>query len=378
MRRTMENIAWLGRKEVRSVLRDWLLVALVVYAFGPGVFFQAQSAADQVNNAAVAIVDNDRSPLSRAMAQALYEPWFQSPDLIDSGRAKQLMDDDAYTFIVILPSQMAADLRAGNDVTVLLNVDATDVMQATVGANYIRAILTREAQRFTSTARPAPPGDAGIDLVLRRAFNPTGDATWFEAVSALLNWLTNLTVILTGAALIREREHGTIDHLLVMPVTPFEIAMSKVLANAAIVFAAFTASLLIVVQGLLEVPIAGSVPVFLSGTFLYLFAAAAIGVLLGTAARSMAQFALLMIITILPMMILSGGMSPVESQPQWLQYITWFLPSRHYLSFSEAVLYRGAGVGIVWPEIVLVGTLGAGFLALSLVLFRRAVAGAGP
>jgi len=376
MRRLLGNLLWLSRKEVLSVLRDWLLVALVAYAFGPGVFFQAQSAADQVNNAAVAIVDNDRSPLSRAMAQALYEPWFQSPDLIDSGRAKQLMDDDAYTFIVILPSQMAADLRAGNDVTVLLNVDATDVMQATVGANYIRAILTREAQRFTSTARPAPPGDAGIDLVLRRAFNPTGDATWFEAVSALLNWLTNLTVILTGAALIREREHGTISHLLVMPVTPFEIAMSKILANALIVFVTFTASLLIVVRWMLDVPIAGSVPLFLTGTFLFVFAAAAIGLLLGTAARSMAQFALLVIITVLPMMILSGGMSPVESQPQWLQHITWFLPSRHYLSFSNAVLFRGAGFETVWPEFLLVGVLGASFLVVSLLIFRRSVASA--
>ena len=376
MRRLLGNLLWLSRKEVLSVMRDWLLVALVAYAFGPGVFFQAQSAADQVNNAAVAIVDNDRSPLSRAMAQALYEPWFQSPDLIDSGRAKQLMDDDAYTFIVILPSQMAADLRAGNDVTVLLNVDATDVMQATVGANYIRAILTREAQRFTSTARPAPPGDAGIDLVLRRAFNPTGDATWFEAVSALLNWLTNLTVILTGAALIREREHGTISHLLVMPVTPFEIAMSKILANALIVFVTFTASLLIVVRWMLDVPIAGSVPLFLTGTFLFVFAAAAIGLLLGTAARSMAQFALLVIITVLPMMILSGGMSPVESQPQWLQHITWFLPSRHYLSFSNAVLFRGAGFETVWPEFLLVGVLGASFLVVSLLIFRRSVASA--
>jgi len=376
MRRVLGNIIWLGRKELLSVLRDWLLLALVVYAFGPGIYFQAQSAGESVNNAAVAFVDNDRSPLSRAMRQALYEPWFQEPELISGGRIDAVMDADSFTFVVVLPRDMAADLRAGRAVTVQLNVDATDVTQATVGANYIRSILTREARRFAiGGAGAAAPQ---IELVLRRAFNPNGNSTWFEAISALLNWLTTLTIILTGAALIREREHGTIDHLLVMPVTPFEIAMSKVLANAAIVFAAFTASLLIVVQGLLEVPIAGSVPLFLSGTFLYLFAAAAIGVLLGTAARSMAQFALLMIITILPMMILSGGMSPVESQPQWLQYITWFLPSRHYLSFSEAVLYRGAGVGIVWPEIVLVGTLGAGFLALSLVLFRRAVAGAGP
>jgi ABC-2 type transport system permease protein len=373
MRRTLGNIAWLSRKELLSVVRDWLLLALVVYAFGPGTYFQARSAADQVNNAAVAILDNDRSPLSRAMREALYGPWFQRPDLIESGRAYDVMDDDLYTFVIELPRDMSADLRAGNAVTVRLNVDATDVTQATVGANYIRAILTRETQTFLDDRGLRPVDE--IDLVLHRAFNPNGDATWFEAVSSLLNWLTNLTVILTGAALIREREHDTIDHLLVMPVTPFEIAISKILANALIVFAAFSASLLFVVRGMLDVPIAGSVTLFLAGTLLFVFAAAAIGILLATAARTMAQFALLVIITVLPMMILSGGMSPVESQPQWLQYVTWFLPSRHYLSFSNAVLFRGAGIETVWPEFCLVAGLGAAVLTAALLVFRRAIAG---
>lgn len=371
MGRTLGNIAWLSRKEVQTFFRDWLMVALVVYAFGPGTYFQARSAADQVNNAAVAIVDNDRSPLSRALRDALYGPWFQRPDLIESGSAAAVMDDDLYTFVIVMPRGMGADLRAGHPVTVQLNVDATDVAQATVGANYIRAILTRETQQFVGNAGSA----AGVDLVLRRAFNPNGDATWFEAISALLNWLTNLTVILTGAALIREREHGTIDHLLVMPVTPFEIAISKVLANSLIVFAAFTGSLLIVVRSILEVPIAGSIPLFLAGTLMFVFAAAAIGILLATAARTMAQFALLVIITVLPMMILSGGMSPVESQPQWLQYVTLILPSRHYLSFSNAVLFRGAGFDTVWPAFCLVAGLGIVFLTTALLVFRRAMVG---
>ncbi len=375
MQRALGNIFWLSRKELLSVLRDWLLLALVAYAFGPGIYFQAQSAGQTLNNATVAFVDNDRSPLSRSMRQALYDPWFQQPAMIDAGRIDSAMDADLYTFVVVLPRNMSADLRTGHPVSLQVNVDATDVMQATVGANYIRSILLREAREFVS---PRASSSVSVELVLRRAFNPNGNGTWFESVSALLNWLTSLTVILTGAALIREREHGTIGHLLVMPVTPFEIAISKVLANAVIVFAAFIASLLFVVQGLLNVPVAGSIPLFLTGTFVYLFAAAAVGILLGAVARSMAQFALLMIITIMPMMILSGGMSPVESQPQWLQYVTWFLPSRHYMSFAEAVVYRGAGLDIVWPEFLLVSGLGLVFFVASLVLFRRAISGAGP
>jgi ABC-2 type transport system permease protein len=373
MRRALGNIFWLGRKEVLAILRDAVLLGLVFYAFGPGIYFQSGAAANAVNNAAVAFVDEDRSELSRAMRDALYGPWFQPPALIGGDRIAEVLDANLYTFVVVIPRGMAADLRAGRAVRVQVNVDATDVAQAGVGAGYIRAILMREAQ---AGLRPAGPAAPQVDLVIHRAFNPNGDSTWFEAVSGLLNWLTTLTIILTGAALIREREHGTIGHLLVMPVTALDIAMSKILSAALIVFGAFTLSLLLVVQTALGVPVAGSIPLLLAGTFLFLFAAAAVGVLLATVARTMAQFALLMIITIMPMMILSGGMSPVESQPQWLQYLTWFLPSRHYLSFAEAVIYRGAGFAIVWPEFLLVAALGAAFLAVALVLFRRAVAAA--
>lgn len=373
MRRMLSNIFWLGRKELLDILRDAVLLGLVFYAFGPGIYLQSSAAGDAVNNASVAFVDEDRSELSRAMRDALYEPWFQTPELIQGDRIEAVLDSNQYTFVIIVPRRMAADMLAGREVRIQLNVDATDVAQANVGAGYIQSILLQEAQAYLGPRNtPAPQ----IDLVIHRAFNPNGDSAWFEAVSGLLNWLTILTIILTGAALIREREHGTIGHLLVMPITAFDIAMSKILSAALIVFGAFTLSLWLVVQTALGVPVAGSIPLLLAGTFVYLFAAAAVGVLLATVARTMAQFALLMIITIFPMMILSGGMSPIESQPQWLQYITWFLPSRHYMSFAEAVIYRGAGFEIVWPDFLLVAGLGAAFLVASLGLFRKSVAAA--
>lgn len=371
MGRSLSNIFWLTRKELLGILRDVVLLGLVFYAFGPGIYLQSSAAGDAVNNAAVAFVDEDRSELSRAMRDALYPPWFQTPGVITGAAIDRALDENLYTFVIVLPRDMAADLRAGRAVRIQMNVDATDVAQANIGAGYIRSILMREAQAYLGERATGPPR---IDLVIHRAFNPNGNSTWFEAVSGLLNWLTTLPIILTGAALIREREHGTIGHLLVMPITAFDIAMSKVLSGALVVFGAFSLSLWLVVQNALEVPITGSIPLLLAGTFIFLFAAAAVGVLLATIARTMAQFALLIIITILPMMILSGGMSPVESQPQWLQYVTWFLPSRHYMTFAEAVIYRGAGLEIVWPEFLLIAGLGAAFLTLALVLFRKAVA----
>jgi ABC-2 type transport system permease protein len=188
---------------------------------------------------------------------------------------------------------------------------------------------------------------------------------------AIINQITMLTIVLTGAALIREHEHGTIEHLLVMPLTALDIAMAKVWANGLVILMATIVSLLLVVEGILSVPIAGSKALFLGGTVLYLFFATALGIFLGTIVRSMAQFALLVI---LPLYLLSGGSTPVESQPDWLQSITLFLPSRHFVSFSQAVISRGAGLDIVWPELVAVTGLGLVFFVFSLGLFRRSIA----
>ena len=161
---------------------------------------------------------------------------------------------------------------------------------------------------------------------------------------AIINQVTMLTIILTGAAVIREREHGTLEHLLVMPLTAFEIAMAKVWANGLVILVATALSLFLVVQTVLKVPFAGSHALWFAGVVLYLFFATALGIFLGTISRSMAQFALLIILVVVVLQLLSGGSTPVESQPEWLQYLTFFLPSRHFVSFSQAIIYRGGGL----------------------------------
>jgi ABC-2 type transport system permease protein len=177
--------------------------------------------------------------------------------------------------------------------------------------------------------------------------------------------------VLAGAAVVREREHGTMDHLLVMPVRPFEIALAKIWANALVITTAVGLSLVFVVQGLLAVPIAGSIPLFLSGAALYLFFATAIGIFLGTVARSMPQLGLLFILVAIPMMLLSGGNTPLESMPLFLRTVMQASPSTHFVSFAAAILYRGAGFADVWPHFIAVAGIGGAFLSLALLRFRR-------
>lgn len=369
--RTLQNIFWLGMKEMRSVFSDWIMVALIVWAFSFAIYEQSSAMGETVNNASIAFVDEDRSALSRALMNALYPPYFQRPALIAAPDIDEAMDQNRFMFVVVVPPDFEADVRKGRRPTIQVNIDATAVEQASLGNAYIQNILIGEVDRFVarSDQNVMPP----VDIVIRRAFNANGTQKWFQAIVALLDQLSMLTIVLTGAALIREREHGTIEHLLVMPLTPFQIAVSKVWANGLIILVAFTLSLIFIVGGLLDIPIAGSMALLLLGTTVYLFAAAAIGIFLGTIGRTMAQFALLMMMTIMPMMMLSGGMSPIESQPEIVQPFTWLLPSRHYMAFAQAVVFRGAGLDIVWPQFLTVAGLGFGFFAASLALFRRSI-----
>jgi ABC-2 type transport system permease protein len=246
------------------------------------------------------------------------------------------------------------------------------MQQAGVGANYIRNIITDRIANFFKRSDESAPQP--VNLVVRRMFNPNGETSWFKSVMAIINQITLLTVILTGAAVIREREHGTLEHLLVMPLTAFEIALAKVWANSLVILLATALSLYLVVRMALQVPFAGSMALWFLGVILYLFFATALGIFLGTISRSMAQFALLVIMFVLAMQLLSGSSTPVESQPRWLQYATLLLPSRHFVSFSQSIIYRGGGISAVWPQFLMVAAIGLGFFFYSLVLFRKSIA----
>jgi len=366
---TLANIFWLGTKELRSLTRDFVLLALVIYAFSLAIIAQAQSSAQEVHNASIAIVDEDHSDLSRRIAHAFQPPYFQTPQPVAERDIVPLMNAGKYTFVIDIPPNFERDVLGRRHPAVQLNVDATAMVQAGLGADYAQQIISTEIADFLSRAEggPATP----VNLIVRIAFNPNVNTAWFASVMGILNSVTMLAIILAGAAVVREREHGTMDHLLVMPLTPFEIAMSKIWANGLVITAAAGLSLYLVVRGLLGIPIAGSIPLFLLGTAVYLFFAAAIGIFLGTIARSMPQLGLLYLLVFLPMNMLSGSNTPLESMPGWLATLAQASPATHFVSFAQAILYRGAGFAVVWPQFVIVALIGGVFLGLALLRFRK-------
>ena len=366
--RTISNIFWLGTKEIRSFLRDWVLVGLTIWAFSIVVIAQAQSNSQELHNASIAYVDEDHSELSRRIIRAFLPPYFHTPQPIAERDIIPLMNAGRYTFIVDIPPDFEKYVLGGRAPAIQVNVDATAMVQAGLGSGYAQQIITTEIQDFLSRKEGAPLPPVNIDV--RVMFNPNIDTAWFTSVMGIINNVTMLGIILAGAAIVREREHGTMDHLLVMPLTPFEIAMSKVWANSLVITIAAGLSLYLVVRMLLRVPIVGSVPLFMLGVAVYLFFTCAIGIFLGTVARTMPQLGLLFMLIFLPMNLLSGSNTPLESMPHWLATIMQASPSTHFVSFAQAILYRGAGFDVVWPQFVFVAVVGAVFLAFAILRFR--------
>ena len=367
----ISNIYRLGIKELRSLRRDPMMIFLIFYAFSFAIYIAAVGMPETLNKAPIAIIDEDQSPLSNRITGAFYPPHFTPPAMTGIREADDGMDAGLYTFSLDLPPNLQRDVLAGRQPTVQLNVDATRMSQAFTGSSYIQQMVQDQVGEFMTGARSS--SSPVVDLQLRARFNPSLTESWFGSVMEVINNVTMLSIILTGAALIREREHGTIEHLLVMPVTPFEIMAGKVWSMGLIVLTACAFALLVVVEGVLKVPIEGSIPLFLAGAALHLFATTSMGIFMATVARSMPQFGLLLILVILPLDMLSGGITPRESMPEFVQIIMLAAPTTHFIKFAQSILYRGAGFDVVWPQFLAIATIGVTFFTIALTRFRKTI-----
>jgi ABC-2 type transport system permease protein len=369
------NIYRLSIKELRSIRADPMMLVLVLYTFSVAVYTVATGASTEAKDLTVGIVDEDNSDLSHRLRDALNNPpLFKGAVLINATEIDPNMNAGRLIFVLEIPSSFQSKVLAGRQTSLQLNVDATAMAQAGNGAVYIQTIIAQEIANFQAGREGAV--STPVNVVIRAKFNPNLYANWFSSVMQVVNNITMLAVILTGAALIREREQGTVEHLLVMPVVPPEIMLSKIIANGLVILIAAGLSLSLVVQWLLKVPIAGSLTLFLAGATLYTLTVAALGILLGTIATTMGQFALLAAPVLLVMQLLSGSATPMESMPVWLQHVMQIIsPTPHFVAFSQAVLYRGADLAIVWPLLVAMAAIGSVYFAFALSRFRRVIFG---
>lgn len=369
------NVLRLGIKELYSLRVDPILLVMIVYALSFAVYAQATGAKYEVEHVAVGVVDEDHSELSRRIAGAILEPYFKpAVDMpvtdIDPG-----MNSGRFVFVLEVPPKFEQDVLADKHPTVQIDVDATALAQAGIGYSYLLNIVMQEAVSYLGHREGTMA--APVSVVLRTKFNPNHKSEWFNAIMAVINNITCLAIILTGSALIREREHGTVEHLLVMPVRPTEIMIAKIWANGLVIVVVATLSLWLVVHGLIHVPLAGSIILFIAGTILYQVSVGALGIVLATFTGTMGQFGLLITPVLVILNLLSGSTTPIESMPSGLVNAMQFAPTPHFVSFAQAVLYRGAGLDIVWTDLAALVAITAVYFGVALIRFRKTLASFG-
>ncbi|QSA95791.1 ABC transporter permease [Methylococcus sp. EFPC2] len=366
----LRTIFHLGLKELRALRHDLAMLVLIVYGFTVMIYVPARNGMLELRNATVAVVDEDRSQLAARLTDALRPPFFRPPVHLDDRRMSEALDRGRFSFVLDIPPRFEADVLAGRQPALQLNVDATAMSHAGIGSYYIASILKQEVAAYLHPGEHEP---SAATAAIRLEFNENRYDSWFLGVMMMINVINLLAIVITGAALIREREHGTLEHLLVMPVSPLEIMLAKIWANGLVVLLAVGVALQVIVRGALGAPLLGSTPLFMAATALYLFAATSIGIFLATVARSMPQLGLLSILVVFPITTLSGNTTPLDSMPEAIQRIMACSPSTHFVKIAQAVLYRGAGVDLVWQEMAWVAGIGSVFFLAALLRFRRTV-----
>lgn len=368
--RSIKNILALSAKELRSLFSDTVLVVLIVFAFTALVHSVATGINNDVNNASVGVIDADQSVLSHRILDALQQPHFQKPVPVQREEVEELLDKGKLMFVLEFPPNFQRDVEMGREPKVQLLTDATNMAQAGLGQSYIGHIFQNELVDFLKQ-KDLIDEMTPVKSVATLVFNPNATDMWPAAVMEVDNMITMITLVLVGAAVIRERERGTIEHLLVMPVNSAEIVLAKIIANGLVICTIALLSMHFMVGGLLQVPLLGSLPLFALGAGLFMFSIASLAVMLATLAPTMPQYSLLMMPVYIIALMFSGSSSPRSNMPETAQWISEYWPTTQFMTFAQNILLRGAGFEVVWPQMVAMIISGALFLGFALFRFRK-------
>jgi ABC-2 type transport system permease protein len=363
-------------KELFQLGRDAILLLFVLYLFTGDVALAASGITLTLNHAVTVVVDGDHSAASRALIERFRPPYFQVHEEVAGAKeGVRLLDRGDAMVVLDVPPQFERDLLRRLPAAVQMQVDATNSVDGLLAAGYGAEIV----------------GQYGLETGLRRAgltpqslltapvineehrvwFNPDENESWTDAINELLLIVTFLAILLPAAALVREKERGTVEQLLVAPLTPFQIMFPKVLAMTVMILAGTALSVFGILEPLFHVPARGSLPLFFAVTALYAFTTAGLGLLAATVARNLAQTGLLTIFIAVPMMFLSGTLTPPEALPAWMQMLMRLSLLTYYITISFGVFLKGAGVDVLWPSIAAMAALGAAIFGAGLWRFRR-------
>lgn len=376
----VRRVAMLTQKDLRQLLRDKPLLIFVIYVFTLDIYVAGVGMTGELLNARIMVHDADRSTASRDLLYRFVPPYFSYAgedtrpahgiDRLDRGKAMMVLE---------IPERFDETLRKGDETARLqLQVDAGNVVLGYLGPSYVERIIGRYAEDYARSNRPVLPASgntpssiASIDNRIRVAYNTNLNGHWFNAVGQWLTMMTVLAVLLPAAAFVREKERGTIEQLLVSPVTPLQVMLSKVFATTILIVAGSAVSLYGIMQPLIGVPFRGSALLFFCLNALYAFNVAGLGLLMATFVRKQAQVGMLTILIAAPMTMLSGTWTAPEAMPPWLAHVVNWSPLYHFIECSYGIIFRGAGLDVLWPSVLALIGLGGALFSMSIWRFRR-------
>jgi ABC-2 type transport system permease protein len=330
----------------------------------------------QLRNASVLVYDADHSLSSRELIHRFRPPYFRlDGEISHPDEGLRLLDEGKTMVLVDIPPRFHEWLTKGEQAYVQIQVDTTNSPQGLSAASYAQQIVGKFGQEAvrkrmgisSDDQQPLPQ----VRSEHRVWYNPEQKDAWFESTSHILRMITLFAILLPAAAMVREKERGTIEQLLVSPLTPFQIMFSKVIAMTIVILGAATVSVFGVIMPILEVPIKGSLFLYFLITVLYAFTTAGIGLFAATLARNQAQVGMMTILVLVPMILLSGITSPMEAMPEWVQYLMVLSPLRYYIEITHGIFFKGTGIAVLWDSVLAMALLGGALFGLGMWRFRR-------
>jgi len=374
-----ERIRHMLIKEFIQVFRDprmkriiFLVPAIQTIVFG-------YAATTDVRHIRTAVYDLDNSVPSRDLvARFIRSGYFDVVEHVgDDRRARELLDRSDAQVVLRMNKGFGEDVDAGRTAQVQVLVDGTDSNTAGIVLSYATkialqasaSILAARVARSQGAARQ--PGQ--VELESRAWFNPNLESRNFYVPGVIANIILIITLLLTSMAIVREREIGTMEQVMVTPITPVEFILGKTLPFALVGFADVA---LVTTVGTLwfGVPIRGSLVLLFFATGLYLMSTLGVGLLISTVSHTQQQAMMTTFFYIFPAILLSGFMFPIANMPEAIQWLTYLDPLRYFLVILRGIFLKGVGVSILWPEMVALGILGAGTLWLAMKRFHKTLA----
>ncbi|MDP3028704.1 MAG: ABC transporter permease [Deltaproteobacteria bacterium] len=364
------------RKELAQIFRDKALLFILAWAFTGAIYTAGHGMSMEVKRFPTVVYDMSKSPASRDLINRFQSPYFKILSYLN--HEKEItgwLDSGRASMAVVIPPDLQRRIDKGKQAKIQVITDGTMSMSATIATAYVAQIageyslevLERQG-RFTRSAFENLPI---IDERLRVEFNPNILSSWFTSLLELLNMFTMVSLLLTAAAMVREKEYGTLEQLMVSPVHPGEIFLAKILPTVIITLTLSFLSIFLVLKPVFGVPIRGSLLLFYTVAAIYVFTMASLGIAIALVSRNLAQAMMVMLLILAPMLFLSGAWTPPEAMAPWMQWASLISPMRYFIDFGYSVLFKGNGLAYVWHDIIGIIVMGALLFGFSRWWFAR-------